>query len=56
MGNVLAGFEVPPDIGIDDIARSHGEESKEEDGEEGVFRGEGGGHGCGEKAASFGAD
>ena len=44
LGNELAGFEVPPDVGVDDIARSHGEEPKEEDGEEGAFRGEGRGH------------
>ena len=41
LGDVLAGFEVPPDVGVDDVACRHGEEPKEEYGEEGVFRGEG---------------
>jgi hypothetical protein len=33
-GDVFAGFEMPPDVGVGDIARGHGEETEEDYGEE----------------------
>jgi len=31
-GNVLAGFEMPPDVGVSDIARGHGQQTEEDHG------------------------
>jgi hypothetical protein len=37
LDNVLPGLEMPPDVGIGDIARRHGEQAEKEDCEESVF-------------------
>jgi hypothetical protein len=36
-GDVLSGFEVPPDIGIGDIARGQGEETEKQDCKKGTI-------------------